>query len=94
MVKKMNKLEELKKMINDFFDKNYSKEETLNFSMNLEDFICDNFDEMVKEDKDLTLELNEEMPDICATYIRGDDPEPFKKLLKKEYDRVFTQATE
>ena len=60
----------------------------VDFSLFLEDFLCDNYDEMYAENPKLTKLMNEELPEICATVEHGDDGSEFKRLLLDEIKRI------
>lgn len=63
-------------------DKNYP------FYLELEkEMLFDNYDEMHKENKEVTELLNEKIPDICAT-VGEIDIEEFKRLLRIEFLKV------
>ena len=63
--------------------------EPLEFSLYLEDYLCDNYDVMYKEDANMTVALNEEIPDICAEVERDTDGLEFKKKLKNELINIL-----
>ena len=69
-----------------FFDGAYDPVE---FSLDLETYLFEHYDEMMREDPVLTEELNDNFPDICASFERGADPTPFIKAIKKEYERIL-----
>jgi hypothetical protein len=63
----------------------YPEKEDYPFYLELEnELLFDNYDEMYKENKEVTEFLNEEIPDLCAAVgeISIDD---FKRRLKEEY---------
>lgn len=66
----------------------YEEDEKYPFYLELEkELLFDNYDEMYKENKEVTKLLNEEIPDICAS-VGEIDVEEFKKLLKAEFFKV------
>ncbi|MBF1037084.1 MAG: hypothetical protein HXL15_06610 [Parvimonas sp.] len=60
------------------------KYNSLDFSLYLEDFLCDNYDEMYKENAEVTEFLNEDLPDICAEMDLGIDDKPFLDKLSQQ----------
>ncbi|ERK30799.1 hypothetical protein [Clostridium intestinale] len=63
----------------------YVEDENYTFYLELEqELLFDNYDEMYKEDKEVTELLNNEIPDICAA-VGEISIEEFKKLLKIEF---------
>ena len=75
----MNRLEELFKMIDDFLNKEY---DALPFSHEAPYFLCENYDEIEKVSPKAAVYLNDELPDICDIYERGDDPSELTKQIK------------
>jgi|LSQX01.1.fsa_nt_gb hypothetical protein len=86
MIKKI--LDEIKLIIEDKHDLN-----SLDFSYYLEEYLIEHYDRMYKENPIVTELLNEELPEICAMMEPGLDDTEFKKLLKKEYEKVMKQIT-
>ena len=80
----MNKILE---MIKEFLETDTT--DATRFSIDLEDALYDNYDEMMDENPEVTEVLNEELPDICAAYELGEDIEEFKKRIKKEYEKAL-----
>ena len=56
------------------------------FALYVHDYLCDNYDEMYKENAEVTEFLNEDLPDITDIAEYGDDKrnEEFKRRLKIE----------
>jgi len=56
------------------------------FALYVQDYLCDNYDEMYKENAEVTEFLNEDLPDITDIAEYGDDKrnEEFKRRLKIE----------
>nr|DAX81079.1 MAG TPA: hypothetical protein [Caudoviricetes sp.] len=63
----------------------------LQFSYDLPNLIVDNYDELKRYDEKLAKRLDDIFPEVCAEYERGDDPEPFRKKVREEYERIFKQ---
>ena len=86
-----NRLEEfvvIKKaceMIEAFLAGNY---DPLRFSYDLPDLLCDEYETMRAENEEATAIFNENFPEICDIYERGDDPGPLMKLVAAEYEKV------
>ncbi len=58
--------------------------EQFSFSINMEKFLVDHYDEMYQENPGLTEFLNEELPDICATGEPGEDfPEMYISVAQQ-----------
>ena len=74
-------------MIKAFLDEDVT--DATDFSVELEDALCDGYDAMVEENPEVTEILNEELPDICAAYELGDDIEEFKEKVKAEYEKAI-----
>jgi len=77
-----NLIEKLFKEIELAINKKH-KYNSLDFSLYLEDFLCDNYDEMYKENAEVTEFLNEDLPDICAEMNLGIDDKPFLDKLSQ-----------
>lgn len=72
----------------------YVEKEEYPFHLELEqELLFDNYDEMYKENKEVTELLNEEIPDICAM-VGEIDEEEFKRLLEIEYLKAVKQYYE
>ena len=80
----MNKILE---MIKEFLNADVA--DATDFSVELEDALCDHYDEMTAEHPEVAEILNEELPDICAAYELGDDIEAFKEKVKAEYEKAI-----
>lgn len=79
------------KMIEQFLNGDYDSE---TFSFDFPDFLCENFEQLKKENEAVADVLNDELPDICAWYdwepmdegcVTG---EAFRQKIKVEYDRA------
>lgn len=80
--------EHFKKMMEDFMAGAY---EPLDFSYDLPSDTIDFADELREHDPELLSILNDELPEICAEYERGMDPQPFIDAVCKEYERAFPE---
>ncbi|BFT66497.1 hypothetical protein [Parvimonas parva] len=60
------------------------------FALYVQDYLCDNYDEMYKENAEVTEFLNEDLPEITdiAEYMNDELNEKFLKELKIEYDKA------
>lgn len=66
----------------DYLDRGLSGEiDPFIFSIDLETYLVDNYDEMYKENPRLTLLANDEIPDIAETMEPNDDPAEFYREL-------------
>ena len=80
------------RMIKDFLDNNYDPKE---FSYDLPNKLVDLYDQMEKENKPITLLLNDDLPDICSWYDTDSDEEgclneiQFKEKVKIEYEKAL-----
>lgn len=74
-------------MIEEFLKSNTT--DATDFSVELEDALCDEYDAMAAEHYEVAEILNEELPDICAAYELGDNIEEFKGKIKKEYEKAL-----
>ena len=81
-------VDEIKNLILSFLSGNY---EPADFSVELPHKIVDNYNAIESIDSKLAERLDDMFPDICAEYERGDDPEPFRKKVREEYERIFKQ---
>ena len=54
------------------------------FALYVQDYLCDNYDEMYKENAEVTEFLNEDLPDICAEMDLGIDDKPFLDKLSQQ----------
>lgn len=67
----------------------YVEDESYPFYLELEkELLFDNYDEMYKENKEVTELLNEEIPDICAA-VGEINIDEFKRLLRIEYEKAL-----
>lgn len=64
-------------------------EDATDFSIQLEDALCENYDEMAAENKEAANLLNEDLPDICADYEFGENIEKFKDKVRAEYEKAL-----
>ncbi len=64
------------------------KYNSLDFSMYLEDFLIENYDDMNAENARVTELLNEEIPEICAMMEPGMNDYEFLKLLELECEKA------
>lgn len=81
----MNRFDELLQMIEDFL---IGKYDPLEFSLDADYFLCQHYDDIEKVNKEVAIYLNDELPDICDIYERGDDPTELKKQIKAMYEKV------
>lgn len=58
------------------------------FSLYLEDYLCDNYDEIHEENAEVTELMNDEMPFICAGMESMMNDTEFLIKLKIEYDKA------
>ena len=78
-------MNEVFEMIEKFISGKY---EALAFSYDLPDYLIEHYDNMLAENKNVTDLLNENFPDICAEYERGQDPSGFIENVRKEYEYI------
>lgn len=83
----------IEKLFNDvdlFFQGKHEEKETDYFDFYVQDYLCDNYDEMYKENEEVTEFLNEDLPEITDIAEYGDDKrnEEFKRRLKIEIDKA------
>ena len=64
----------------------------LAFSCDFPGFLCDIYDAMKAENPYATDVLNENMPDICAEYERGQDPSSFIEKVNLQYMLALSTA--
>ena len=86
----------IKKIINEIslYLSGKSKMNGLDFSFYLEDYLCDNYDQMYEEDPDLTEMLNENIPEICSIMEPGMEDGVFKDKLGEEINKITTLGKE
>ena len=80
-------LYELLNFIKSFIDGRY---EALPFSHEAPDFLCDHFSEIESENEEVAYLLNDDLPDICDIYERGDDPTELREKIKELYEKVMS----
>lgn len=80
-------MDEILTMIKIFLDADIY--DATDFSIELEDALCEKYDELVSENQRAAGILNEELPDICAGYEIGNDIGEFKAKIKVEYEKVL-----
>jgi len=68
--------------------------DAVEFSIWLEDVLCEEYEVMEAEHAEITEILNEDLPDICAAYERGDNIVEFKERIQSEYERVIELYSE
>lgn len=61
----------------------------LEFSFDFPDYLVEHYDEMAAANPGRTDILNDELPEICADYERGEDPAKFIARVQREYERAF-----
>lgn len=82
--------DKLQNMIEDFLEN--TPEDIFEFSIILEDMLCDDYDALYAEQPEATKILEKKVPDICATGEPGMEPEEiekFKKDLRAEYEKAL-----
>lgn len=67
--------------------------DSFNFSIELEDYLCENYDVMRIENAEVTDFLNETLPDICASY-KEDNEKEFVKAITKQYELAIQMCNE
>lgn len=78
-------IKEVLDIIESYLDGTYEEDTNYPFYLELEkEFLFDNYEEMYKENKEITMVLNEELPDICAA-VGEIDMEEFKSRLRAEF---------
>ncbi|MDR2024377.1 MAG: hypothetical protein LBQ71_14290 [Hungatella sp.] len=63
----------------------------LDFSYEFPDYLVENYEEMLSEDRKMTELLNENFPEICADFERGADEKKFISNVKKEYRFILLE---
>lgn len=63
--------------------------DALGFSIEVEDYLVEAYDKMMKEDAAVTYLMNENLPDICASYEVGMDISEFKTQIEAEYNLIL-----
>ena len=59
--------------------------DALKFSHDAPDFLAEHYDEIQAESNKACLYLNDELPDACDIYERGDNPNELMKKIEKIY---------
>ena len=85
MVGMMPKIEKALKLFEQLFSGEY---DPFKFSIDMEDYLFDNYDEMLAEDKAVTEFLNNDVPDICAEGEPGFDSSAMIAALKPIYEKA------
>lgn len=81
-------IEKVLNIIKTYLDGRYDEDKDYPFHLELEhELLFVNYDEMHKENKEVTELLNEEIPDICAM-VGEIDIDEFKRLLEVEYSKA------
>ena len=70
------------KMFEDLFNGKYSP---YNFALDMELYLLDNYDEMIKENYEITEFLNQDTPDACGLVEPNFDPTEMLEMLKPIY---------
>lgn len=78
-------LETLIQKIERFLNGDY---DPLVFSHEAPEFLCKRFHEIKAENEGAAILLNEDLPDICDIYERGDDPTELRERVKELYEKV------
>lgn len=81
----MRKIDILLDMLERFLAGEY---DALKFSYDAPDFLVDHYDEIQAESSKACLYLNDELPDACDIYERGDNPNELMKRIEKIYKTV------
>lgn len=64
-------------------------EDAVSFSIALENYLCDSYDVIAKENPEVADALCEELPEICASFETGADVNEFKKKIRTEYRKAL-----
>lgn len=80
-----SKIEKAFNMFDDLFSNHY---DPLQFSLDMEQYLLDNYKEMLTENKEVTDLLNANVPDICSEGEPGFDPTNMIASLKVEYEKA------
>ena len=78
----------IQKVLNKIKDYIEGEASSYDFSIELEDLLFSNYEEMKKENCEITEFLNEDLPDICASYDEENETE-FRKQIKQQYKTVL-----
>jgi len=80
-------MNEILEMIRAFLQSD--SEDATEFSVKLEDALCNQYDQMMKENKEATEILNDELPEICADYEPGKNVQEFKDKIRAEFEKAL-----
>jgi hypothetical protein len=61
----------------------------LDFSYDFPDFMIENYEIMERENKLVNDIFNDNIPEICAEYEFGENPDEFKKNIRNEYEKAL-----
>jgi len=78
-------MNELLTMIKNFIEGNYN---ALSFSHDAPDYLIKHYDEIEAVDAEKAAVLNDELPDICDVFERGDDPEKLRAKIRALYEKL------
>ncbi len=81
----MSKIQQAFEMIEALLRGEY---EPLQFSCDMEDFLCDNASVMEEENAEVNDVLQEEIPDLCSEGEPGFDPTHMIQGIKAEYEKA------
>ncbi len=82
------KAEFVLKAIRSYLDGTYPEDETYPFHLELEmELLLENYDEMYNENKEVTLLMNEDIPDVCNS-VGEISVDEFKRQLAGEYEKA------
>lgn len=77
------------KQVFNMFERLFSGQyDPFQFSNDMEQYLYDNYEEMLAENKEVTLFLNDEVPDICSEGEPGFDATNMITKLKKIYNQA------
>lgn len=73
----------------ELFDRGLNQEvESNKFSIQMENFLIDHYDEMLLENHDLTLYVNDVIPDITEIMEPAHDPTDFLEKMRKQRNYI------
>lgn len=75
--------------IENFLSNSSTDDECTKFSIDLEFMLVDTYEEALREHRDVTLMLNDELPDVCDWWEPGYNVDEFKDKIKKEYYQAW-----
>ncbi len=78
-------MNELLNMLKNFIEGNY---DALRFSYDAPEYLFKHYDEIEEVDAKKAAALNDELPDICDTYERGDNPENLRTQIRALYEKL------